>query len=211
MAGIRRRPELIPVGRLAMMLLAGAMLMGCGEDPMSSTVGAPPSVSPIGPEYVPPPVSVPLDATEFIADPCGLLSVGEAEELGLPVSATKELGGQLSCEWRGQQAKPVALDKLRVQFMSGYGLRAIHRQCEGPRNEQCRTWSAATVAGYPAILANGPLESKHGLCKLFVGLADDLSLLVADTEVAGGESAGPDCGRSEQVAAMAVDRMRESG
>jgi hypothetical protein len=140
-----------------------------------------------------------------------MITAQEAAGLGLPVSEKDDMGGRVACEWRKDNGSP--LEVLRVQVLKNYGLAKISAECK----TGCDTWPVTEVAGYPAIHANGRLESKYGMCRLYVGLSDSSSLLVTDGDVEAmqkaatqGTVSGPKCDRADQAAALVVQRLRES-
>jgi hypothetical protein len=190
------------VKALACLVLAAALTACSG----GTTPAAPPSTT-----NTVPTVRNPLDTAKFPADACALITQREAAGLDLPVSEKDDMGGRVACEWRKDNGSP--LEVLRVQVLKNYGLAKISAECR----IGCETWSATEVAGYPAIHANGQLESKYGMCRLYVGLNDSSSLLVTDGDIEAmrkaatqGTASGPKCDRADQAAALVVERLKES-
>lgn len=65
-------------------------------------------------------------------------------------------------------------------------------------------------------LRQGALEAKYGLCKLFVGVADNVAFLVTDGDLDAimkatteGNAGGPRCERADRAATMALDTLKE--
>jgi hypothetical protein len=188
---------------LAVLVLAAALTACSGGNapatPLASTSRTVPTVQ------------NPLDVSRFPADACALITAQEATGLGLSVSEKDDMGGRTACEWRKDNGSP--LEVLRVQVLKNYGLAKISAECK----IGCNTWPVTEVAGYPALHANGQLESKYGMCRLYVGLTDSSSVLVTDGDIetmqkaaTQGTASGPKCDRADQAAALVVRKLRES-
>ena len=189
--------------KLLASLVLAVTLTACSS---GTTPAAPP---PTSTSRAIPAVQNPL--ARFPADACTLITSQEATGLGLPVSEKDDMGGRIACQWAKDNGSP--LEVLRVQVLKDYGLAKISAECK----IGCGTWSVTEVAGYPAIRANGQLESKYGMCRLYVGLSDSSSLLVTDGDPEGmqkaatqGTASGPKCDRADQAAALVVQKLRAS-
>jgi len=194
---------------LAVVLLAGLSLAGCAED---TAAPAGPAASTTASRSVPD-VGDPVDAAEFLDDPCGLLSAQEATDLGLPFPEKDGLAGRVACAWREDSGDPAPLEVLRVQILKEYGLAKISAECK----VGCDTWVPADISGYPALHANGPLESRFGMCRLYVGITNTRTLMVTDGDLDAmkqgadrGDAGGPKCDRADRAARMVVERLRAS-
>jgi hypothetical protein len=190
-------------------LFAGLLLLGtlaaCGVTNSPAMTTPPASTL-----MTVPAVANPLDATKFLNDPCALITAGEAAGLGVPVSEKDPMAGRAACTWRKQNGSP--LEVLRVQVLKDYGLAKISTECK----VGCSSWATTEIASYPAIHANGPLESKYGLCRLYVGFADSSSILVTDGDLEGmqrgagtGDAGGPKCDRADQAATLVVRKLKD--
>jgi hypothetical protein len=196
--------------KLFAVLVLAAALTAC-SDGSPPAAQLPTSTSRAVPPMQIPPVQNPLDAAKFPADACTLITTQDATGLGMPVSEKDDMGGRIGCEWRKDNGSP--LEVLRVQVLKNYGLAKIAAECK----ISCDTWSVTEVAGYPAIHANGQLESKYGMCRLYVGLSDSSSVLVTDGDIEAMQKAatqdtasGPKCDRADQAAGLAVQKLREN-
>nr|WP_233160461.1 DUF3558 family protein [Actinophytocola xanthii] len=177
------------------------MSTGCSDEP------APGPESGAGPSLSVPPVPEPLDAERFREAPCELLSARQASELGLPVTAQERSAGRPTCVLRPADQDP--LDTVTIRFQSSTGLAGIARQCAN--SAECDFWGVDTIEGYPVIRANGDLESTYGLCRLFLGVADDTAILIADGDVATAgrteTEGGPRCDRADRTAAFVINTL----
>lgn len=177
-------------------LAAVALLAACSTG--QSTSAPTPSASSV-PDI--PAVSKPLDAKAFAADPCGLLPDAAHTELGLP-TATKD---NASCTLHAGPAGTDPLEFLRVPVMADRGLAGIRAQCGTSSSARCDGWSVDSVNGYPLLRANGETERKYGSCKQFLGVADNVAVLINDIRTSPATSA--DCARSDKVAAMVITKL----
>lgn len=147
----------------------------------------------------------PLDATAFRDKPCDLISPAQAESLGLPEAELDSSSGRTTCNWRPAGSRD-PLDTVSIRFQTESGLTTIAEQCS--TRDDRDSWTVDTINAYPVLRANGPFESKHGMCRLFVGTADDMAFLVTDGRVAmSQEPDGPKCDRADRAASFAIETM----
>ena len=71
----------------------------------------------------------------------------------------------------------------------------------------CGGWAMATIDGYPVIRANDDATSRHGFCRLFVGVADDATVSIVDVRL-GVAADEADCGRADRAAGMILATLR---
>lgn len=150
-----------------------------------------------------PSVDAPLDPGPLDTDPCAVLGESKRAALGLPSATTKREVGGPACHLAADGAGPA--DYLRIKL--NYGLTRVAGQCGSSPGVRCDGWSVETIAGYPAILANGDLEARYGSCKLLLGISDTTSVLLVDARST--PAAGPDCVRATEVAALVVAALRQ--
>lgn len=158
-----------------------------------------------------PAVRNPLDANRFLSDPCALITEREAADLGVPFVEKDSLADRAACVWREDRDDPTPLETLRVQILKDYGLAKISAECR----TGCETWGVTEIDGYPALHANGPLESRYGMCRLYVGIADTRTVMITDGDLDAAPSgaseapaSGPDCDRSDRTAKLVIARLK---
>ncbi|HEU5469337.1 MAG TPA: DUF3558 family protein [Actinophytocola sp.] len=187
----------------AVIVLIGALAAGCSGDPEPPAAAGTRTSG--GVALAVPAVPNPLDTNGFRDAPCQLIPEQRAGELGVPVAEEERTGSRLACVWRAGESGSNAVDVLSVRVQTDSGLAAIAQQCEG--RDGCASWTVATIGDYPVIRANGELESRHGLCRLFVGVADRTAIMVTDGDLdavrkgtSEGGAGGPRCDRAERAA-----------
>jgi hypothetical protein len=195
----------------AVIALAGAVAAGCAGNPGTPT--SPGTTTASSASLAVPAVSNPLDASRFGDAPCGLIPEQQARGLGLPFAREERTGSRVACTWHADQTNPSPVDALTVTVQTDSGLAAIARQCRG--RTECDSWTMATITGYPAIRANAQLESKYGLCRLFVGIADNAAILITDGDLDAirkgatqGDAGGPRCDRADHAATIALQTLK---
>ncbi|HEV8556961.1 MAG TPA: DUF3558 family protein [Actinophytocola sp.] len=207
MAGIARTPAAVAAASLAVIALAA----GCtGNTPAPAGPG---TTTRSGTSLVVPAVSNPLDVSGFRDAPCRLIPERQARDLGRPVAQEERTGSRVACHWRpSTDSNP--MDFLDIVIYTGDGLAGIARQCRSQID--CDSWTVDTIAGYPVVRANGRRESKYGFCKLFVGVADDVEFMVADSDVDGirkgtaeGSAGGPRCDRADHAATIVIQTLKD--
>lgn len=212
MAGTAEKAAVKAVPFAVVTLLVGALTAGCSGDLAPPAGPGPTSGSRTS--LAVPAVTSPLDVSVFRDAPCDLLSERRASELGLPFAERQGPAGRMACKWRADKDDPNSLEALTISLDTDDGLTGTAQICS--TRTDCDSWTVDTIAGYPVIRANGPLESKYGFCQLFVGVADNMSFTIADGNLdaiakgaAGGDAGGPRCDRADRAATMVIQTLKE--
>jgi hypothetical protein len=197
---------------VAVVVLVGVVNAGCSNDP--APPAGPGTSTRSSASLAVPAVSNPLDVSRFRDAPCELISEQQAGELRMPFAKEERTGSRVVCTWRADRNDPNPLEALSIRFQTGSGLAAIAQQCKG--RTECDSWTVDEVSDYPVIRANGPIESKYGRCRLFVGVADDVAFLIADGNLDAiqqgateGDAGGPRCDRADHAATLAIQTLKE--
>lgn len=199
------------VAALAMVLTAVA---GC----TSPTSGTPTSVreladtrtaTPTGTSTADevPEISDPIDAEQFVADPCATLSRSQVDAFGLRWPGDPMTEGAIAtnvgpgCIWHA----PVETYSSAITLLVGNknGLADTYRS-----RQYDVYFIETTIAGYPAVFHDIIDLRDRGNCPLVVGIADDLAFLSLEQGDLVGEAA---CDRAAQVAAAAIATMKGAG
>lgn len=154
-----------------------------------------------------PDVRAPLDVSRFAKDPCALVGPAQRAEIGLP-DTTYDAGENPSrCDLQVDGGKPDPVNYQRIVVMPDGGLRDAYGQCGVVESIDCSQWTVGEVGGYPTIRANGEPEARHGMCRLYLGVADDAQVAIIDVRV-DPDADGPDCDRAEKSAAEVLAALR---
>ncbi|MEV5718991.1 DUF3558 domain-containing protein [Amycolatopsis mediterranei] len=176
--------------------------------PAGSVSSGPSSADPEVPK-----VSAPLDASKYVADPCGLVPEDVLTPLRLPVPGEKRPAGNdprtkagPSCVWRirgeGTGVSMTLGTSNRDRGAGGLaGLYAGYRQGTFIRFLE----RAPDVEGYPAIYYDLADERSMGSCGLGVGIADDL---VVDVYAQGYNGEDDSCGTAARIAAAMIKTLK---
>ncbi|SEC75485.1 Protein of unknown function [Amycolatopsis tolypomycina] len=177
----------------------------------SSTGSTSASSSPGDPEV--PKVSVPLDASKYAADPCGLVPADVLTPLRLPVPGEIRSAGNdprtkggPSCVWKirgeGTGVSMTVLTNNRDRGAGGLaGLYAGYKQQTLIRFLE----PAPDVDGYPAIYFDLTDMRSVGSCGLGVGIADDLAV---DVYAQGYQGQDDSCGTAAKIAAAMIKTLK---
>ncbi|GAA4429952.1 DUF3558 family protein [Actinokineospora soli] len=171
------------------------VLAACAE----ATVAPATSSAERAPDLVVPGVERPLAADGFKADPCALVPAEDRAALGLSAaraSDTVSAGCDLVADGPDEF--------LRVSF--NHGLQRLVDLCGTSAAARCDSWRMTDVDGYPAIDATSDLEERNGSCRLFLGISDAESVLLADIRVAKPRTAG--CDRARRAAGVVLGTLR---
>ncbi|WP_307793204.1 DUF3558 domain-containing protein [Amycolatopsis sp. MtRt-6] len=160
-----------------------------------------------------PKVSVPLDASKYAADPCGLVPADVLTPLRLPVPGENRSTGNdaqtkagPSCSWKIQGEGIGVLLTLGTAnrdrgagglagLYAGYKQRTFIRFLE----------PAPAVDGYPAIYYGLADMRSVGTCGLGVGIADDLAV---DVYAQGYKNEDDSCGTAARIAAAMIKTLK---
>lgn len=179
-----------------------AVVSGCGGS-AGGSAGSPP-MSSVGRLDIPR-VSEPLDVGRFATDPCALVGVSDRSALGLPDTSYDATENPAGCDLQVDGDRPDPVDYLRIVVTPDGGLRDVYAQCEVVKSIDCSRWSLDSIDGYPVLRANGP-EAEHGVCRLYLGVADDAQIAIVDVRAAAAD--GPDCERADRSAADILATLR---
>lgn len=152
-----------------------------------------------------PRVTDPLDADQFIADPCAALTVEQLSRFGITSPGEPDTEGAIateagpSCVWQTAQEVP---STLGVGYLTGNenGLADMY----GARDRYVY-FEETTVSGYPAVFRDTLDRRDIGTCTIAVGVSDSLYFRVSEQ---GDLDAVGACERAEQVAAAVIETMQ---
>jgi hypothetical protein len=197
--------------------LAGFLLLlgmsGCATTEKGSALSVSPSstVVPVAsnlpssavlPAHGAPKVASPLDTAVFLAEPCRLLTPAQANRLGVlfPGRSRQGAGGQ-DCSWNSETGASVG-----VQFdtMTKLGLSRTYEL----RDTYKYFIEVPSVEGYPAVAAATVDSRDTGSCQLWVGVSDELVLLMTGDVSRAKQGKVEPCQATETAAAMAVRTMK---
>jgi hypothetical protein len=191
-------------------LLVGLTLSACSDSTTGSGTPSPGSSSPDSPTGTSsaalsaPKVSNPLDVTKFEANPCGLLSDAQANQI-LTVTRTLVSPGATDspiCAWKDENGAAIALGMVG----GNGGLGTMYRQHTASSPGYFEP--VPDIEGYPALLASvADLRSK-GSCTVSVGVRDDEVMVVnMDWAVQAPGQADP-CQLAQKAAGLAVTTIK---
>ena len=154
-----------------------------------------------------PSVHDPLDVSDFAKQPCSLIGPAARAEIGLPDSVYTPAENPARCDLQVDGDKPDPVNYQRIVVMLDGGLRDAYAQCGVVKSIDCSQWTVGEVDGYPTIRANGKPEAKYGMCRLYLGVADDAQVAIIDVRV-DPDADGPDCERAEKSAVEVLAALR---
>jgi hypothetical protein len=172
----------------------------------SSTVPSEPSPTN---DYGAPKVSVPLDATKYLTQPCAALTPAQLQAFNLPVQGEPDLDSAVaktvgpSCLWRNSDIA----SRAGVSFITGNrnGLADTYR---GHKQGQFEGyWIETAVDGYPAVFTDGTDGRSSGRCGITVGISDTLAFGVSNQDRTKEKS----CDRAKHVAEAVVKTLKVQG
>ncbi|MFL6143205.1 MAG: DUF3558 domain-containing protein [Labedaea sp.] len=207
---VRRRPAVIAV-------VLAATLAAC-TSPQDGTPTAEPSDMPgtspasstnQGDTFGAPRVSVPLDATKYLGQPCAVLSTAQLAKFKISKPGEPDTDSQVAkssgpgCSWRTDGEPFRGLD---VSFLTGNkkGLTDIYRGYQ--QLHQFSYFEETTVDGYPAVFADGADGRSQGSCDIKVGISDTLAFRAGEL---GGVSRGAaSCDGAKELAAAVIATLK---
>lgn len=191
--------------------LAGAVVVlvvvvaGCGSAAWRG--GTQPTTEPPEGLQGAPKVQHPLNTTVFQKDPCTALTAGQLGALNIPVRGLRfPTSAGPGCGWddRGGSTDSTT----NVTFITqGGGVKTVYEGIE----EYSYFRKLPPVDGYPAVAAGriGPaLPEQAGECQLYVGTADDQSIVTEIQVGARSPYQGQPCQRAQQVATEIMNTLK---
>ncbi len=215
---MRVRPPALLLALLCAVLTAACTTTSQGEPGPATTVrdttGSPPSSGSADPDGddLPtdgaPAVRDPLDTTLFQQDPCRALTPAQSQELnvgsaGEPHDSTLGKG----CEWFNSQTRGEA----DVTFLDRdpRGLSALY--LANKKGKWAYFDELAPIEGYPAIIRDIVDDRDKGVCKVIVGVSDEVAFeTIVQLSRANVRKKDP-CEVAAQVAGMALRTMKQGG
>lgn len=185
---------MLGVATACAMLLASC---SAGQETVTPTSG---TAMPSTPLAIPS-VSDPLDASEYVRKPCGLLDDSQRAELALAGAERSREG--VYCELSPAKPAKYAVDFLRV----GVWTASLDQQLQFECSVSCENWSLGSLDGYPAIWVRGQLGQAY--CTLLLGIADDTTVNISDMQDSGLSDTENDCGRAERAARLVLETLRK--
>ncbi|MEV6824311.1 DUF3558 domain-containing protein [Amycolatopsis sp. NPDC051102] len=174
----------------------------------SSSATGEPSADPEVPK-----VSVPLDASKYVADTCAMVPKDVLASLGMPETGTFQPKGDTlftkagpNCSWkiRGQGTGVLVSLGTGSRDEGAGGLAGIYRGYADKIYIRFLE-RAPDVEGYPAVYW-GPLDERPmGSCGIGVGIADDLTF---DVYAQGYQGADDSCAAATQVATSVIKTLK---
>jgi hypothetical protein len=188
----------------AMAVAALALATACnGKTGTGTTSGsASPAPSSQAADNDAPKVPAPLKTDGILADPCSALSAAQQDDLGMvkPGKATQGAAGP-DCAWKST-ASESNMVSVSLVTANKNGLADIYaKKGANPYFEP------VTVAGYPAVSTNISDLRSSGDCPLWVGVTDQLVVVVTAQISTGANKAQP-CGVAEKVAEAMVQQLK---
>jgi hypothetical protein len=186
-------------------------LAACNSDkqeaiPTKTTKTWPPVVTftttPTGPPTTAPPVTQPLDASAYEADPCTSLTDTQKQTFGIdraePVNI--DIDGKECYFSRGADDQR----RIWVVFRSNTTIGLSGKYAENAAGAW-DYWQPTEVNGYPAVAFDNDAESGH--CSFAVGVSDQLYYVVSDEAIPGEER----CATARNVATTILENIRTTG
>jgi hypothetical protein len=202
----------------AAVLGACALLAGCSPttggtaQPVSTPSSQAPSGS--GPGADVPKVTVPLDATRFAGDPCGLVPKELLAQLRYsdpgklrPGGATPEGQSGPGCAWKiaGEGISVLVILGTGNRDAGAGGLAGIQAAHERPNTLIKFLEPAPDIEGYPAVYFDARDRRSIGNCSMALGIADDLAVSIF---AEGYEGQQDSCDVAQRVAAGTVQTLK---
>lgn len=206
----------VGVGCLAVSLIAVAACTSGGTAMPAPASSDPPSTSPSsgttnsgeprsGGETLP--IQHPVDASPYLKHACHLLSDEQVADLGgKPGSgnlSTKQAGIGIpsECTWDAKSGSATFDASLVTRYSTGLsGLESSVRKTKDYQFNR-----DTEVDGYPALILREKSDKKIGVCRMYTGINDHVSLLV---QVSGSTVSDP-CEGLKHVAKAAIETMRK--
>lgn len=148
------------------------------------------------------PVDKPLDASQYLAHACKLLSTEQAKKLGGdPSSAKLDSGSPSSCFWSSSDSGGSFSIGWITKYPKGIA-RLKQAEHKAPTFDQVKD---LTVGGYPALATFDNGNKQSGTCGVSVGIN---SHVILDVSIQGSTSSDP-CHGATVVAKNAIHTMAQ--
>jgi hypothetical protein len=172
-----------------------------------SNVNDPPtSVSPTNDAtYGAPRVSQPLDAAQFLKQPCAVLTEAQLARFGVSRPGEPDTDSEIAktsgpgCLWH---ASPTVDSTLGMSFLTG-NKRGLSDTYRG--RSRFKFFEETTVEGYPAVFNDLSDGRPDGQCNITVGISDTLAFRAREE---GGLVGQAVCDRAKQVAAAVIATLK---
>lgn len=149
-----------------------------------------------------PRVPAPLKTDGILADPCSALSTSQQDDIGMvkPGKATQGPTGP-DCSWSSTAAES---NKVSISPFTANknGLSDIYSQ-----KSASAYFEPTTVAGYPAVSTNVSDLRSGGNCPLWVGVTDQLVVVVI-AQIATGPNKAQPCVVAEKTATAMIQHLQ---
>ena len=151
-----------------------------------------------------PKVADPLDATKFLADPCGSLTSAQTAQLKVGPGKRNDDAFGTGCTW----LNPQTTASVTVHFMSKFreGLSGVYRSHDSGKYPVFRP--VADVSGFPAVIVGNQDGGSAGICSMFIGLSDDLATLLSVKQSVDKVETVDPCEVTEAVAPLVLQTMK---
>lgn len=191
------------LARIAVGVIAAALLAGCGQGGSSANPTGPTPAPPATSQSVAklpyggaPPVTTPLQvAAQQKAHPCKLLTTGDVAHTGISAKPHEYQGHEgMRCDWVDSPYE------MGVWWnTSGTGLSGTYGQDKGNSGFK----KIADIDSFPAV--DDPDPSDNLSCSVVVGLANDLSFAATATV---GKDASAACPAAADVAKRVIKNLK---
>lgn len=160
-----------------------------------------------------PGVPAPLDASEHLDDPCGLVPSDAMSALGYTepgmaedgeTDSTAALAGPSYYWVFPDSAKSLGLYIQTGNQKNGQG--GLQGLYDAYKRGQYAYWESTTVQNYPAAYSDVSDRRDRGRCSLMVGMADDLSFSVATNSYFDRPTQA--CTDTKQVAEQMIETLK---
>jgi hypothetical protein len=149
-----------------------------------------------------PKVPAALNADGILADPCSALSAAQQDDIGMVKPGKGDQGPTgPECRWKSAGS---SLNSVEVSPFTANenGLSDIYGQQAGKAY-----FEPVTVAGYPAVSTNISDLRSSGNCPLWVGVSDQL-VVVVTAQLGEGENKATPCAVAQKVAEAMIQHLK---
>ncbi|MFG1646332.1 DUF3558 domain-containing protein [Amycolatopsis sp. NPDC049252] len=181
-----------------------ALLTACTGKTGSGTTSGSASPVPTGEaaDNGAPKVPAPLDADGILADPCSALSAAQQDDIGMVKPGSAEQGPTgPECRWKST-ASPLNSAEVSPFTANKNGLSDIYAQ-----KASSAYFEPLTIAGYPAVSTNVSDLRSDGDCPLWVGVSDQL-VVVVTAQLGEGKNRATPCVVAQRVAEAMIQHLK---
>jgi len=203
---------------LAATLLASACSGADGRTTSGQAVGGSTSSVPNDSQLEVPQVQRPLDVSRFVDNPCKLVDQRVIERLGdfdpgkpdVTSDAAKNLIGP-RCSWFHKTESTVhfgvsiGLPHQKHADPERKGLAGIYGSRKSGRIDYFQPVTLPGHEDYPAVIAADQQEIDEGSCPVYIGVANDLTVIASFSNGSSPEQA---CPAAQQVASAVLDTLK---